>query len=374
MLSVSSLKDKAVVSFGRAGARRLERVKMGGSEWSALTGGGFVPLSLLGAGAEPVPVNAADYVDSSVGDGLYEYRARDFSFAGGADEGWEESVWVRCGESGPAGYTFGNWRAPEGSWGAVATPDDLRYTYLWGTDFRAANGASYTDAQIQFFIDGATDDMARRLNIDIRKTRRRSRAAGLSKGADYDREEAPYDFKFSKISRYGVIKTRGRPIIALRSLRLLDGAGGFRELSNSTVVDKERGTLKTLERPVKPSETARGIQAAVGMYGTESPLGRVFYEIDYDTGYETSDDVPGDLREAIAKRAAVSLLNIIGDGLMSGFSSSSLSLDGMSESFSSTQSATSAYFGARIAEYKKDIDDYLKANRGKFSNVSMGAI
>jgi hypothetical protein len=71
---------------------------------------------------------------------------------------------------------------------------------------------------------------------------------------------------------------------------------------------------------------------------------------------------------------AIELLNIIGDGLMSGFSSSSLSMDGVSESFSSTQSATSAYYGARIQEYGKELDGYIMANKMKFGHWTLGAL
>jgi hypothetical protein len=81
-----------------------------------------------------------------------------------------------------------------------------------------------------------------------------------------------------------------------------------------------------------------------------------------------------DLRQTIGKVAACSLLNIIERGLMSGFSSSSLSIDGVSESFSSTQSATSAFYGADIKEYKDDIDRYIAENRMKFGHVVMGAL
>jgi hypothetical protein len=80
------------------------------------------------------------------------------------------------------------------------------------------------------------------------------------------------------------------------------------------------------------------------------------------------------LREVIGKIAAVSLLNAIGRGLMSGFSSSSLSMDGVSESFSSTQSATSAYYGADIKEYKDDIANYIAKNKMKFGHVVMGSL
>jgi len=74
------------------------------------------------------------------------------------------------------------------------------------------------------------------------------------------------------------------------------------------------------------------------------------------------------------KMAAISLLNVIGDGLMSGFSSSSLSMDGVSESFSSTQSATSAFFGARIAVYQKEVQEYIAQNKYKFGFFRVGAL
>jgi len=100
----------------------------------------------------------------------------------------------------------------------------------------------------------------------------------------------------------------------------------------------------------------------------------LFYSVDYEAGFETSDEVPNDLRHMIGKMAAISLLNVIGDGLMSGFSSSSLSMDGVSESFSSTQSATSAFFGARIAVYQKEVQEYIAQNKYKFGFFRVGAL
>jgi hypothetical protein len=118
----------------------------------------------------------------------------------------------------------------------------------------------------------------------------------------------------------------------------------------------------------------RSIEAAIYPYGAGSLERNLFYAIDYVAGFESSDDVPMDLREIVGKKAACSLLNIIGRGLMSGFSSSSLSMDGVSESFSSTQSATSAYYGADIKEYKDDIDRYITENKMKFGHIVMGAL
>ncbi|MGI5057350.1 hypothetical protein H0R95_11965 [Treponema socranskii] len=320
---------------------------------------------------------SGDVLDSNAeSNTLYSYRYVDFSIQNPKDTDYIYSNWVRNGGDKAIGYTFGNYKVPDGQWGNAVTPDDLRFTYLWGTDFKATNGQSYTDEQIQYFIDSSIAEVERRLDITIKKKKIRYNAKerNLEKGKDYDVDEAVYDFKFSRISRYGLIKTRQKPIIKLHKLELLSRLQGVKNITQTTVVDKTKGLLKLMERPLRPSDRSSMIQTAVGIYGNQTLQSQLFYAIDYDAGFETSDDIPQDLRQIIAKVAAVSLLNIIGDGLMSGFSSSSLSMDGLSESFSSTQSATSAYFGARIKVYQDEIENYINQNKNKFGHMIIGAI
>lgn len=353
---------------------RLERRDYDSDIWLVYTAGGF---TVPGEGVEPLAVSGDVLDNHGLASGqLYAYRYIDYSREDRSDPDYVYSNWVRNGGDKAVGYTFGNYKVPEGQWGSVVTPDDCRFTYLWGTDFKATNGQSYTDEQIQYFIDASVADIARRLDITIRKRRIRCNAAErhLVRGSDYDVDEAPYDFRYAKIARYGLIKTRQKPIIKLHRLTLLSRFLSVRDLTDSTIIDRNKGLLKLMERPVKPSDTSEGIQTAVGMYGNQTIGAHLFYAIDYDAGFETSDDVPDDLREVIGKNAAVNLLNVIGDGLMSGFSSSSLSMDGLSESFSSTQSATSAYFGARIKEYKDDIESYINENKHKFGHMAIGCL
>lgn len=371
MIAAVSVKTKVLITLWGEGLFRLERRKQG-EDWLILnTDGQFY--------SKPEVINfltSGDFVDSHVTEGLYQYRCI------GVDENQQEvggyfySLWVICGNVGPVGYTFNNYTRPEGHWGDIICPDDLRFTYLWGTDLKAANGQSYDDEQIRFFIKAAEKEISRQLDITIEKQRIvcKAREKGLKKKIDYDVDEDYYRFDWSKISRYGKITTRLRPILRLNRIVLKNRFTTEKDLTSVTEVDRQKGVLLLLERPYKPSATNRGIASAIGMYGTETIVPYLFYEVDYEAGYETSDDVPFDLREIVAKLAAVSMLNVVGDGLMSGFSSSSLSMDGMSESFSSTQSATSAYFGARIKEYKDDIDRYIKANKRKFTNIPMGCL
>lgn len=375
LITASSVNNKILVSISDNSHSnyRLERHSYDDDAYLVWTAKGFCTPD----DENPALGVVGDIVDSNaLSNTLYAYRYIDFQAENPKDEDYVYSNWVRNGGDGAIGYTFGNYKVPTGQWGNIVTPDDLRFTYLWGTDFKATNGQSYTDEQIQYFIDSATAELERQLDITIKKKKIRYNATErkLAKGADYDIDESVYDFKFSRISRYGLIQTRRKPIAKLHKLELLSRFTGTKDLTRTTIVDKTKGVLKLMERPLRPSETSSGIQTAIGIYGNQTLQSQLFYAIDYDAGFETSDDVPQDLREVIAKQAAISLLNIVGDGLMSGFSSSSLSMDGLSESFSSTQSATSAYFGARIAVYKDDIDKYIKQNKNKFSNMVIGAI
>jgi hypothetical protein len=247
---------------------------------------------------------------------------------------------------------------------------------LWGVDFRASNGESYSDAQIKFFIDEAVERAERLLNITIKKTRVITEAEkrGFKKGEDYDEDEAYYTFKRERIQRQGMIKTRKRPIISVSRLDLLNRDSTILPLLPSTVLDKTKGLIRFLSRLPKQSDSMRAVEASISAYGPDTLNRNLFYAIDYVAGFESSDDVPADLRGLIGKMAAVELMNNIGRGLMAGFSSSSLSMDGVSESFSSTQCATSAFYGADIKEYKDDIKNYIAENRQKFGHFVMGAL
>jgi hypothetical protein len=370
MILAISVKNKVILEFPNSSiSYRLERRMGNNGEWLVLTTDGFV-TDAEGVIPSPVSVN---YLDTTVQAGLYQYRARAFDNPAAA---YDHSAWARCGETGPIGYTFGNYQVPEGSWGEIQTADDLRFSWLWGIDFRASNGQSYTDEQIRFFINDAVAQIERELKITIRKTRImcEPERRGLKQGVDYDVEESYYTYKRERIQRNGMIKTRKRPVRSVSRLDLLSRNEKLTSLLDASTVDKNKGLIKFFNRPPKVSDSIRAVETAIYPYGAEAGDNNLFYAIDYVVGYENSDQVPADLRGVIGKLAAVSLLNNIGRGLMSGFSSSSLSIDGVSESFSSTQSATSSYYGADIKQYESEIKDYISANKQKFGHVVLGSL
>jgi hypothetical protein len=366
----TSVKDKVLLTMpDTVQAYRLERKHGNGGQWLVFTDQGFIAE---GVDTEPVKVSGS-FVDSPGEGGIYQYRARIFDDSA---QPYDYSPWMRCGDTGTIGYTFGNYKAPEGQWGEILTPDDISRTYMWGVDFRASNGEAFTDEQIKFFIESAMKQIERELNITVKKTRVvcEPEGRGLQKGVDYDEEESYYTFKRERIQRNGMITTNKRPVQAISRLDIINRKTGIYSLLDAYTLDKTKGMIKYFNRPPRVSDSIRSVETAIFPYGAETYDRNLFYAIDYVAGFPSSDDVPVDLREVIGKIAAVSLLNAIGRGLMSGFSSSSLSMDGVSESFSSTQSATSAYYGADIKEYKDDIANYIAKNKMKFGHVPMGAL
>jgi hypothetical protein len=384
MITAESTSSRIVLTIENSSSDsfRLERAYYKDRAWHTWTSDGWIANTESPVALE---VAAGDFVDSAdLENGLWEYRIVDSSVDVPTGDMYEYSKWVKFGESSSGaaiGYSFGNYSAPKGSWGTPVTPDDLRYTYLWGTDFKATNGQAFTDAQTQYFIDAAITELERELNICIKKRvikcnaeKRNLVKTTKDVPGDYDEEEPPYRYKQEEIVSRGIITTRRRPLIKVTKCDLVNIGKTPRDLLPSAYLEKEKGVINFTKRPWRIGDTSVNVAKVLFPYGEKTFRNYLYYEIDYEAGYESSDDIPDDLRQIVGKLAAISLLNIIGDGLMSGFSSSSLSMDGISESFSSTQSATSAYFGARIAVYQKEVENYIKDNKYKFRHFPIRSI
>lgn len=83
-----------------------------------------------------------------------------------------------------------------------------------------------------------------------------------------------------------------------------------------------------------------------------------YWRIQYITGWDI-DQMPMDLINVVGMVASFGPLGIAGDLILgsAGIASQSLSIDGLSQSISTTASATNAGYGARILQYEKQIKE-----------------
>lgn len=281
------------------------------------------------------------------------------------------------------GWSFGNYKVPGGKWGSVLTPDDLRYTYLFGIDAKATDLAEseFSDEQFRFFIEQAVADFEDFLKIDIRRRVRKTnpdeslKRARRFEDGDYTDLEDPYPFDPQLWGHFGFVQLRKTPVIQV-DRAVLQGPlqSEVLDLKGRDWIRLEKNHGQVYFYPTRGSAQFGPFQVYAMPWTLMSGRYPQGLEIDYQTGWESAEFIPDSMRGVIGQWAAIKCLDAIGDGLMAGFSSQSISLDGLSESFSSTQSATSAFFGARIKSYIDQIDKWLERNRYRWSPPRIGFV
>lgn len=349
-------------------------------------GGPYLEVTDAATRITLVPEQSQYYFDDPDGHSDHWYKASYYnsttdteSLKGGAFQAQTQAEKI--------GWTFGNYTPPAGEWGKLYTADDMRYTMMFGIDSVGSDIAQseFSDQQFDQIVNEAIGEFEAFIGMDIRrrkyKTFHKQSKDGFTRsrfwrdGVDYTDEEEPYDFDPDLWSMYGFLQLRHFPVIQVdRAIWYSPVKGEIMDMvANEWIrVYKQFGQL----RMFPTGGFSYGPYSVYGPLWTGMGARRYpgAFEIDYQTGYESAEFVPEGLRGVIAKYATIKALAAIGDGILAGFSSQSVSLDGLSESFSSTQSATSAYFGARIKQYSDEITQWLEKNRYKYAPVGISFV
>jgi len=294
--------------------------------------------------------------------------------------------------------TASNYLAPR--WGMLVTADELRYDELYGNKLVAeADGQAFTDDQLNDYNRIALRQLEVELNIDILPRRIRYNdligedgeattrtdiddAAYLSKmdrkqqSALYIRE-AGYPYRVVANRYECFVKLRRRPVRELLGAKIVDPyyANTVVDLMPYRVVKKGYSGI-CFFRPRQFAARTNTYQYIWSNY-IFSPYSKdrqSIFLIDYETGFENCQDAPDEFRYILKKLAAVTLMSTYGDGKFAAIASRSVNLNSVSESISTTMSATSAAFGARILQYEKEIKTWFAQNRAKYSRTIIGVL
>ena len=302
---------------------------------------------------------------------------------------------MACGNETRKGFYFNNPdKTANNGWGAIVTSDELRYVHAFGNDLVAPNGQVMTDDTLQWYISQAVANCERDLNITIIKKKFRhtpvnkdgiavSRDDELTEDGEADIDffwEDPYDFNRKSFAEFIFIKLRTRPIIEIKKVEFRDPTGNLiADIKSWKKVNYKMGSLEFFPH----AGALASLPLYTGSSYWNSPVRYIYdrypdaYFIDYDAGFKTVDHFQAQWKELftiVGKLAAINMLSDYGDGKTAAVASSSLGLEGISESLSTTLSATSAAFGARILQYKRDIADFYKNNKNKYSGMLLGAL
>jgi hypothetical protein len=292
------------------------------------------------------------------------------------------------------GFAFNNpdYEANDG-WGAIITPDELRYVYAFGNELVATNSQFIIPETLQWYIDNAIGKVERDLKVSLYKRIYKHRPVFIN-GVEQERTdledagtpeidyfwEDPYDWDRKNFTEFIYIKLRNRPILSVEKVDFRDPTGNIiTEMTSWRKVNHPMGSIEFFPHA--------GALARLPMYAGGnffmSPVRWVYdrfpdgFYIDYTAGFESAEHLRKKYPElfgVVGMLAGISLLNDFGDGKSAAVASTSLGLDGISESLSTTQSATNALFGARILQFQKQLKDFYKENKNKYCGMHIGAL
>jgi hypothetical protein len=244
----------------------------------------------------------------------------------------------------------------------ILSVEQLKTVYLYGLDLTDDNGTPYPDVIFEWSINFAIDWLEKELDLSVRPT-------------TYTDER--YDYWLREYESWAFIKLKHSPVISVSSVKLMWP-------SDTTVLEFDPSWIQ-----LQPEDGQINIIPTAGTLGQVLlvqgggflPLlsaGRDFlpnaFAVTYTAGFPEGE-CPMDIRELIGKKAAFGPLNIAGDLLGgAGIASQSIGIDGLSQSFNTTSSATNSGFGARLLQYKGEIKEQLETLKRYYKGIRLTAI
>lgn len=228
------------------------------------------------------------------------------------------------------------------------SPSELIETYFLGVPLRDQTGGTMSMQTVALYIKAAQEEVEKYLSIKLNKQVIQEQKS----------------FYYNDFMAWGGIRTT-YPVMKPHRLEGFVNTTKQIEYPAQWLMSKKTSDGQLFHRlmyilPTQGNATGNsiavsGIFPQVGFFGNSNiPY---YWTCTYCTGFE---QVPMDLVNFIGKYAAINIFHIMGDLILgAGIASQSIGLDGLSQSISSTASATNAGYGARITGYLKDLEESL---------------
>lgn len=270
-------------------------------------------------------------------------------------------------------------------WGCLIHPDEMRRVLFVGNSkLITTTGDQLEDYHLKNWIDLSIVSFGNQMQWDIyprlwRNPRNQDGTERYNEVEEFAEFDDGYDYKPTEAD-YFLVKLRNKPISRLHEFAL------YLPLSAQRFVDlKQRASILHKHSMVRAMFIAMpyGYGGNTGSIGLNSwrafisSAGNILpqaYRIEYTSGYTHSRLVPAELKEILMDYITINVMSAYGDGIVGGMSNYSTSVGILSESVGTTMSATSAYYGARIEQLGKKIQNWWKARQGAYGKIIFSSL
>lgn len=244
--------------------------------------------------------------------------------------------------------------------GLPLSSSELENLFFFGIGIKDQSGRKMSDSDIAFNIRHATEELEGFLNIKVTK--------------QVIKETQSYYLK--DYQNWGFIPTT-YPVICPDELTGFLGKVEQVIYPNNWLISKRTNDAIGYHRSMYlvPSAASTTTQNSVVYSGVAPHMGHYgslniphYWSASYVTSF---DRIPEDILMAIGKLATINIFAQLGDIILgAGIASQSLGLDGLSQSISTTSSATSSGYGSRMINYYKDLKDSMPKLAAKYKGIT----
>lgn len=244
-------------------------------------------------------------------------------------------------------------------WSATSV-DKLKNNYLFGINLADSNGNPLPEELFVHYMNSAVDYIQNLLDITISETE-------FTERHDYIRND---------YQNWGFIELAHKPVKEVKRLTLTYGNRPSVEIPLDWIqLDKLTGQITLFPSAGSANSLIIGQTGMLFGFQSQWDYAPQLWEVEYVAGIDEKDpSMPVSLlTEAVYKRCACGVLNVWGDLIIgAGIANQSVSIDGVSQSIGTTQSAMYGGASARVQEYTKDLNEtILPVLRQKFGGIRM---
>jgi hypothetical protein len=240
----------------------------------------------------------------------------------------------------------------------LPTVKDITGDYLFGIPLVDEDGNKYSASNIEKWIAKAVGWLESELQVSIVPT-------AVFESHDYNIDDYQ-EFCYIQLYRYPVISVEaliaeyaGQPVMTFPA--------------DWIHIYKNSGQLQLVPTTGNLSQVLLGQGNGVLLPLITNRMSKMphLFKVNYTVGFPVGG-IPSDIVDIIAMKACIGILNIMGDILLgAGIASQSVSMDGLSESITTTQSAENSAYSARIRQYERQIKAQLPNLRDRYKGIRL---
>lgn len=246
--------------------------------------------------------------------------------------------------------------------GLVMSPSNLLNLYLPGIPICYPNGGRISMETIRQKLLAAQKFLENFLSIKINKQL-------ITEEQDYNRQEFMSWGYIRTVFPINVAKQLEGKINEISRIKYPESWLSVKKSSDSTKF-RNLHILPNVQGAVEETQFQviyTGLTPTVGWFGSDYIPN--YWKIKYCTGWDI-DEVPEDIFDAIGKIASIQMLAITGDLIYgAGIGNQSISIDGITQTYSTTKGAGRGAFAGQIDQLQKELIDGLENLKAEYLGI-----